>query len=520
MPQSVYYYDSKQEGDIEFDYYMQAIKDSGINKAMIDEMNKSDIAVISNTIDGMPGGEENNSKYDKYRGDEETAGDSDTVSNDLISEDGVRTNDPQNEVGFETKDKPNVFEFNVSSGLDGIKDDGEEGNNGYSDVGEAGERKENSENVTFGSGNESESKDTLENHDVNVVNEKDDASNESVKEDESDAVNVNDTANIENNNKTTEEQTTEKYVDSDKTEASTDTGDTEAVSGDYDDKTNMGDTDSTEEGYNTQAGDTYSENEESADIDDDNENVNDNEKTEEEQQTEEEQDSENNSISALEYEGTLGEYIWGEYPDLSELHIFEINEKGEKAEITDYNINMNYPELTPMKKIRLFDKMIWYEEDNCYLETYTPGEYYATVWYGDKTIDIPYVLNIYYAVLDVEVNVYCTNPEEHRVHYYVLNEDPDHLTCPNCFKYFEDIFGEGSTTTGVGHVFMVPLYYDYYLNEGDLAMYNLEYDYDYEQYWMNMPINGSKDSATCVGDYRYKIIGQWCLSKTYIPEDD
>ena len=129
-------------------------------------------------------------------------------------------------------------------------------------------------------------------------------------------------------------------------------------------------------------------------------------------------------------EGTLGTYIWGQPADTSELHIFVEYEDGREEEVTDYTVDMGYPDRENRKipsdidnewarcchdrlhgwKNNISD---YITEKNYFYNWYTPGIYNATVEYQNNTIEVPYTLNIMFVQIYWSECTDCSNPEEH-----------------------------------------------------------------------------------------------------------
>ncbi len=544
-PKTVYYYDSHQDGDLEYEYYMEFVSKKGINGYLVNEEKKIGIVMTKNSETGSID-ESGSSIDDKYSDNKEITGESDRVAEDLYGSDGVRVNednDSDEEQGG--SGTPNVFEYSVSSELGKITDSthDEEGEiDRHSEGSNSGETGSNGESgsemieseaadqlVSDPSGdgyNERADQTDISNENPNEENVTDaDHNEQSINGNDSIGVSEREDNNEDSDDNKTNDEKTDDHSEGNLINNNTDNGlivenssddsakgDNTEVSIDKESDSNNETVSEISDGSSAPGGSSDSNNDSSEEVTTNDESENPEDKTE---QTSSEEDTvPDGSIVSLEYEGKLGEYIWGEYPDLSELHIFAVKNNGEKEEITDYNINMNYPELSPMKKLSLYD-IDYYDEDR-YCDTYVPGEYYATVWYGDTTVEIPYDLNIYYICVNIDNQYYCTNYEEHKnPRESTINEDPNHPVCSNCYK-FEYIFGEGSRAFGIGNTYFVPLYYDYYLSEDDLEMYNFTYGYD--QHWNNIPASASKDSATYLGEYRYRAFS-YIDSITYIPED-
>ena len=123
----------------------------------------------------------------------------------------------------------------------------------------------------------------------------------------------------------------------------------------------------------------------------------------------------------LEYSGDLGRYIWGEAVDTSNLHIYYTAEGGKK-EITDYNIEMNYPAIDT-SPLAISTAPSDAGVDKTY-DTYQPGIYIADVTYGEYYVQVPYELDVAYITINFHISNYCTDPDNHR---YDIETDEDGL---------------------------------------------------------------------------------------------
>lgn len=175
-------------------------------------------------------------------------------------------------------------------------------------------------------------------------------------------------------------------------------------------------------------------------------------------------------IKKLRYEGELGEYIWGEPADTSKLTVYATFGDGREEVVTDYAVYMNYPE----RRSSVFGDMNSWQ----LVDSYTPGEYNATISYGGTSIYCPYDLNIVYVMVTVGHVAPCRKPDEHQGLIYepawggylrVEQTYDDFTDCYYCgLSECEVVDGE-SIVSGSFNMLGIPLYYDYsFTIDGDL----------------------------------------------------
>ena len=159
-------------------------------------------------------------------------------------------------------------------------------------------------------------------------------------------------------------------------------------------------------------------------------------------------------------EGTLGTYIWGQPADTSELHIFVEYEDGRKEEVTDYTIDMGYPDRENRKApsnianewVRCCHDILYgsknnisdyITEKNYFYNWYTPGIYNATVEYQNNTIEVPYTLNIMAVLVYWNEFTVCSNTEEHLRVFRVTTMPWANIYCCDSFDYKEYTYKHG-----------------------------------------------------------------------------
>lgn len=188
------------------------------------------------------------------------------------------------------------------------------------------------------------------------------------------------------------------------------------------------------------------------------------------------------------YEGTLGNYIWGEAVDKSKLKVYAEFGDGSTKEVEAYSVNMNYPERYVASEKKMFS----------FPKTYDPGVYQATISYENAQIECPYnLIALFIMVTDVYYGS-CKDPEGHNAllrkkeeftnvqfpfDIYLCDETHD------CFYW--KIESDGGKSVGISNheIYYFPVYYDY--------TYTIE-DLKSDNYYANVYFD--IDSATIVGN--------------------
>ncbi len=243
----------------------------------------------------------------------------------------------------------------------------------------------------------------------------------------------------------------------------------------------------------------------------------------------------------LEYEGTLGRYIWGEAPDVSNLHVYYV-EGEERREVTDYSISMDYPELKNPGEIHSAQISA---ELYSPIYTYAPGIYNATIVYEDTFCEVPYELDIVFVCVNVEISNYCTNPEVHgtEVEYdergdviEVIGEKclngEKYNWCRHCSSTYSYIYKTIYSENGQvkyyikrycdgrgGYFLLFPIYYDYNFTREDYDACGIKNDYIYSEtfYYDTMEID--KDALYQRSEYVYEVWNSYAHIDILVPEE-
>lgn len=207
-----------------------------------------------------------------------------------------------------------------------------------------------------------------------------------------------------------------------------------------------------------------------------------------------------NKVVKIWYEGTLGNYIWGEAVDRSDLAVYAEFENGRIEEVEGYSVNMNYPERTV---VSLGESL------PC---TYTPGVYYANISYQNLQVEVPYNLIAHYVMVSFMYYGSCQDPAGHGAKKYYYDQYDLELcfcnTSYDCFLWFKDEAGRDNCLATAQETVWVPLYYDYTFTMDDLVN---------ESYYIvpNYDLSGAKLYGDSVTIYKDSAISEGYYSYTY-----
>lgn len=200
------------------------------------------------------------------------------------------------------------------------------------------------------------------------------------------------------------------------------------------------------------------------------------------------------------YEGTLGNYIWGEEVDRRNLKVYAEFEDGRVEEIQGYSVNMNYPE----RQVASLEQSL--------PRTYTPGVYQANVSYQNLQVEVPYNLIAHYVMVSFMYYGSCQDPAGHGAKKYYYDQYDLELcfcnTSYDCFVWFKDEAGRDNCLATAQETVWVPLYYDYTFTMDDLVN---------ESYYIvpNYDLSGAKLYGDSVTIYKDSAISEGYYSYTY-----
>lgn len=260
----------------------------------------------------------------------------------------------------------------------------------------------------------------------------------------------------------------------------------------------------------------------------------------------------------LEYEGSLGRYIWGETADTSGLHIYYNSDSG-RQEITDYNIEMNYPSLRSYGGISSSYTGAAGSKKTTY-NTYDPGIYNARVTYGDYYCEVPYELDVVFVKIDFKTTNYCTDPTAHRSELvwddtidsfefwkgntvWDFSQGSEYTYCKHCstcnclnyegdYSYSETVGGlqvikhrtvnysRYENNTGSWSLYY-PLYYDYSFTRSEFDSIGITDEYQVYKDFNYDTLSVSKESMMNIewaGSYVFGI-GTYATYYVLVPED-
>ncbi len=207
-------------------------------------------------------------------------------------------------------------------------------------------------------------------------------------------------------------------------------------------------------------------------------------------------------IVSLSYEGELGTYIWGETPNLSLLIVTAKYEDGHEEVITNYNIDMNYPEriYKSIPSTTINAEQLYAFPRILDLRTYTPGIYEATISAQEATVNVPYELIIMFAGIVFFNNYKCTDPEGHKV---IRDQNGEIIDCDGgCF-----VSPEYSTISGKIIILDIPLYNDYVLTIDDIVsdpFFFSTFPGIENAVFERFPVVNDKNAATAQGNYEFR----------------
>ena len=207
-----------------------------------------------------------------------------------------------------------------------------------------------------------------------------------------------------------------------------------------------------------------------------------------------------NKVVKIWYEGTLGNYIWGEEVDRRNLKVYAEFEDGRVEEIQGYSVNMNYPE----RQVASLEQSL--------PRTYTPGVYQANVSYQNLQVEVPYNLIAHYVMVSFMYYGSCQDPAGHGAKKYYYDQYDLELcfcnTSYDCFVWFKDEAGRDNCLATAQETVWVPLYYDYTFTMDDLVN---------ESYYIvpNYDLSGAKLYGDSVTIYKDSAISEGYYSYTY-----